>query len=215
MFKRILCGGKSRGRWGWISHSLIIIREVLILPLSIFNHLKVFISWYSLATGLILSILLNDMIYNDHVMQYTPCSVRRNTALGIIFLDTPPRANIRNTSSRGKHKQCSSYDANRLIVDICRQAKYHNNGCAEQLNLVNGLKTWKKWYWLKIDTNRITFKISCVEKRRPLTAVWDDCLRELKSLRSQSCHQSFFGASKSSRNSRKQLEIKNQVSNPF
>ena len=80
------------------------------------------------------------------------------------------------------------------------------------------------------------------------TAVWDDCLREMKLLslaafntlcilrsslnyllnnflsitkqldnpekklssllRSQSCHQSFFGASRSSRNSRKRLEIK-------
>jgi len=89
-----------------------------------------------------------------------------------------------------------------------------------------------------------------------ITAVWDDCLREMKPLplaafntlcilgsslnylqnnhfvntdkvdnpehkfsslsRSQSCQQSFFGASRSSRNSRKRLEIKrNQVFDPF
>ena len=45
---------------------------------------------------------LNDMICRDHIFEYDPCSlgsVLGNTALGTIFLDTLPRANIRNTSS--------------------------------------------------------------------------------------------------------------------
>ena len=42
------------------------------------------------------------MIYRDHIFEYTTCSlgsVLGNTALGIIFLDTLPRANIRTTST--------------------------------------------------------------------------------------------------------------------
>ena len=70
-------------------HSFIIIREVLILTLSIFIALLGCISWYPLATG----VILNDMIFRDHIIQYTPCS--RECTL--------PMANIRNTSSRGKH----------------------------------------------------------------------------------------------------------------
>ena len=44
-------------------------------------------------------------------IQYSPCSlvsVWRNTALGTVFPRTLPRANIGNTSSRGKHCQYSS-----------------------------------------------------------------------------------------------------------
>ena len=81
-------------------HSLIISREVLILTLSIFNALKVCISWYSLATGLI----SEAMTYKDHIIQYSPCalgSVRRNTSLGTVFPRTLPRESIGNTSSRG------------------------------------------------------------------------------------------------------------------
>ena len=83
-----------------ILHSLIISREVLILTLSIFNALKVCISWYSLATGLI----SEAMTYKDHIIQYSPCalgSVRRNTSLGTVFPRTLPRESIGNTSSRG------------------------------------------------------------------------------------------------------------------
>ena len=50
-------------------------------------------------------------------------SASRNTVPRKIFPNTLPRANIRHTSSRGKHWQCSSNDANRHNVDICRQAK--------------------------------------------------------------------------------------------
>ena len=45
--------GISQGRRGWISHSLVIIREVLILTLPIFTVLFGCISWYSLAAGII------------------------------------------------------------------------------------------------------------------------------------------------------------------
>ena len=70
---------KYLGCRGCITHSLIISREVLILTLSIFNALKVCISWYSLATGLI----SEAMIYEDHIIQYSPC------ALGKFFLHIP------------------------------------------------------------------------------------------------------------------------------
>ena len=60
--------------WEWrnkmIRQSLIIIRELLILTLSIFITLWGCISSYPLATG----VILNDMIYRDHIIQYTPCS---------------------------------------------------------------------------------------------------------------------------------------------
>ena len=52
-------------------HSLIIIREVLILTLSIFIALKGCISWYSPASRMI----LNEMVVTDHILQYTPCSL--------------------------------------------------------------------------------------------------------------------------------------------
>ena len=83
-----------------INHSLIIIMEVLILTLSIFKALKVCISWYSLATGLI----SEAMTYKHHIIQYSPCapgSVQRNTSLGTVFPRTHPRESIGNTSSRG------------------------------------------------------------------------------------------------------------------
>ena len=115
-------------------HSLIIDRDVLILTLSIFKALWGCISWYSLAIGLI----SDDMIYRDHIIQYTPCALGRvqgNTSLGTVFPRTLPRANTRDTSSRGKHWQCSSSDAEWLIVDICRQAKCHDNAlCVRPLN---------------------------------------------------------------------------------
>ena len=99
--------GVPIGFW-WVNamHSFIIIREALILTLSIFVALQGCISWYSLATGMI----FNDMISRYHNIQYTPCSLGSelgNTTLGTVFLDTLPRANIRNTSSRGTHWQCS------------------------------------------------------------------------------------------------------------
>ena len=65
--------------------------------------------------------ILSEMIFKDHIIQYTPCSlgsVLENTALGTVFSDTLPIGNIRNTSSRGKHFQCSSNDAEMLNVDI-------------------------------------------------------------------------------------------------
>ena len=39
-------------------------------------------------------------------------------SLGTVFPRTLPRANIRNTSSHGKHWQCFSNDADKLSVDI-------------------------------------------------------------------------------------------------
>jgi len=56
-------------------------------------------------------------------------------SLGTVFPRTLPWANIRNTSSRGKHWQCSSNDADKLNVDICRQAKRHYIGCTIQTKL--------------------------------------------------------------------------------
>ena len=75
--------GKSFGRRGWISqylprlggariHSFIIIREVLILTLSIFIPLQRCICLYPLATGMI----LNEMINSDHNIQSHPCPQR-------------------------------------------------------------------------------------------------------------------------------------------
>ena len=94
----ILC--KAASYWWNLAHSLIISREVLILTLSIFNALKVCISWYSLATGL----KSEATTYKDHVIRYSPCalgSVQRNTSLGTVFPRTLPRESIGNTSSRG------------------------------------------------------------------------------------------------------------------
>ena len=62
-----------------------------------------------------------DMIWRDHIFQYTPCSLGSelgNMILGTVYLDTLPGANIRNTSLHGKHWQYSSNDANRHNVDI-------------------------------------------------------------------------------------------------
>ena len=47
--------------------------------------------------------ILNDMIFRDHIIQFTPCSlgsVLGNTALGTALLDSLPGATMRNTSSR-------------------------------------------------------------------------------------------------------------------
>ena len=82
--------------------------------------------------------ILSEMIFKDHIIQYTPCSlgsVQGNTSLGTVFLDTLPRGNIRNTSSRGKHLKCSSNDADMHNVDICRQTKCHYIECADGLKL--------------------------------------------------------------------------------
>ena len=46
--------------------------------------------------------MLSDMIFKDHIIQFTPLSlgsVLENTALGTVFSDTLPIGNIRNTSS--------------------------------------------------------------------------------------------------------------------
>ena len=70
--------------------------------------------------------ILSEMIFKDHIIQYTPCSlgsVQGNTSLGTVFSDTLPIGNIRNTSSRGKHFQCSSNDAETLNVDIYWQSQ--------------------------------------------------------------------------------------------
>ena len=53
-------------------HSFIIIREVLILTLSIFIPLQRCICLYPLATGMI----LNEMINSDHNIQSHPCPQR-------------------------------------------------------------------------------------------------------------------------------------------
>ena len=82
--------------------------------------------------------ILSEMIFKDHIIQYTPCSlgsVQGNTSLGTVFLDTLPRGNIRNTSSRGKHLQCSSNDADMHNVDICRQTKCHYIECTDGTKL--------------------------------------------------------------------------------
>ena len=69
---------------------------------------------------------INELIFRDHIIQYTPCSVGSvlgNTAQGTVFLDTL-RDSLANT---GTHPcaffwRCSSNDANRHNVDICRKA---------------------------------------------------------------------------------------------
>ena len=57
-------------------------------------------------------------------------------SLGTVFPRTLPRDNTRNTSSAREHCECSSSDAECLIVDICRQAKCHN-GCEMKSKLNN------------------------------------------------------------------------------
>ena len=93
-------------------HSLIISREVLILTLSIFNALNVCISWYSLCP-------------RECTEKYFPreCISR-----------TLPRENIGDTSSRGKHWQCSSNDESSSLMICRRQAKCQDNGCNEKIN---------------------------------------------------------------------------------
>ena len=94
-----------------MEQSLILFRDVLILTLSMFNPLynswyfnASGISWYSLAVAT--GSISNDMNYIGHINHNTLCSlgsVQGNTALGTVFLDPFPRANIMNTSSRGEH----------------------------------------------------------------------------------------------------------------
>ena len=55
-----------------VNHSFTIIREVLILTLSIFIPLQRCICLYPLATGMI----LNEMINSDHNIQSHPCPQR-------------------------------------------------------------------------------------------------------------------------------------------
>ena len=86
--------------------SPIIIREVLILTLSIF------IKWMNFWN-------------RYHIFQHTPCSlgsVLGNTARGTVFRDTLPRMNNRNTSSHGK--KCSSNDADRHNVNVRRKVNF-------------------------------------------------------------------------------------------
>ena len=103
--------GKSLGRRGCTTHSLIISREVLILTLSIFNALNVCISWYSLCP-------------RECTEKYFPreCISR-----------TLPRENIGNTSSRGKHWQCSGNDESSSLMIYRRQAKCQDNGCNRKI----------------------------------------------------------------------------------
>ena len=54
-------------------------------------------------------------------------------SLGTVFPRTLPWANIRNTSSRGKHWQCSSYDADKL-----------NPEKSEGLRKQDGLAGWER-----------------------------------------------------------------------
>ena len=73
--------------------------------------------------------ILNAMTCRDHNIQYTPWSIGSvlgNTALGTVFLDTLPRANIRNTSSQGKHWQCFSNDAG-TMQSQCRHLPTRQN----------------------------------------------------------------------------------------
>ena len=95
---------------GHHNHSLIISREVLILTLSIFNALNVCISWYSLCP-------------RECTEKYFPreCISR-----------TLPRENIGDTSSRGKHWQCSGNDESLSLLIYRRQAKCQDNGCNEK-----------------------------------------------------------------------------------
>jgi len=47
--------------------------------------------------------ILSEMIFKDHIIQHTPCSLRsvmEISILGTVFSDTLPIENIRNTSSR-------------------------------------------------------------------------------------------------------------------
>ena len=114
-----------------IGHSLIISREVLILTLSIFNALKVCISWYSLATGL----KSEATTYQDHIIRYSPCalgSVQRNTSLGTVFPRTLPRESIGNTSSRGNIGNAPAMMYCGSLLLCCRQAKCTSNGCKRQ-----------------------------------------------------------------------------------
>ena len=91
--------------------------------------------------------------FRYHIFQYTPCSpgsVLGNIALGSVFLDALPRANIKNTSSCGKHWQCSNNAAERHNVDFCRQRK---NAITLVLlmrqNLNNRNKISYKKFWYK------------------------------------------------------------------
>ena len=80
---RLLLGlGKSLGRWGWISHSLIISREVLILTLTILTALRGCISWYIHTYGLMMRECLYAALSRDVLgctSQYIP------PPLGIVF----------------------------------------------------------------------------------------------------------------------------------
>ena len=78
------------------NHSFIIIREALILTLSIFIVLY-FLVFTVLATGMI----PNDMIYRDHIIQYTP--------QGVYYC---PRDNI----SRAETMTNGNYNAERMAV---------------------------------------------------------------------------------------------------
>ena len=78
-----------------IMHTPLIIREVLVLTLSTFIALHWgYIPWYSLATRMILILILN---FKDHIIQFTSRSlgsVLGNTALGTVFLDDADRHNV-------------------------------------------------------------------------------------------------------------------------
>ena len=93
--KRVRVTQKFTGIHG-IWHSLIIIREALILTLSIFIVLY-FLVFTVLATGMI----PNDMIYRDHIIQYTP--------QGVYYC---PRDNI----SRAETMTNGNYNAERMAV---------------------------------------------------------------------------------------------------
>ena len=112
----------------WMNHSLIIIRE---LTLSIFIALYFLILPFN-------KVIANDMIYRDHIFQYTPFSLGSvsNTLpapLGVYLHSLLIWEWIRkycplNTTLRGNHWQCFSNDADRHNVDIFRQAKCQHIG---------------------------------------------------------------------------------------
>ena len=130
-------------------HSLIISREVLILTLSIFNTLDVCISWYSLCP-------------RECTEKYFPreCISR-----------TLPRENVGDTSSRGKHLQCSSNDESSSLMICCRQTKCQNNGCNKKNNTWTLYTTPGRKSFDRKTANGIPLNIKCMKNRRSLLLV--------------------------------------------
>ena len=103
-------------------HSFIIIREVLILTLSIFIPMKRCISLYPRATGM----LLNEMINRDHNIQSHPCYlIGPILSLGTVFPRTLPREdtgthphaeNIDNVPAMMQNSRCKLLQTGKMLV---------------------------------------------------------------------------------------------------